>query len=50
MEKQIRRGCQLGPPARLSMLTLRASGSVGPEHGEIPLNFSDLIRIFRDIF
>ena len=35
MEKQIRRGCQLGPPARLFMLTLWANGSVGTEYDEI---------------
>ena len=40
--KQTRKGCQIGCPGRLTTLTLLENGSIGPKHGEIPLNFSEL--------
>ena len=43
LEKQTRKGCQIGSLGRLTTSTLMENGIIGPEHGEIPLNFSELI-------
>ena len=46
VEKQTRKGCQIGSLGGLTTSTLLENGSIGPEHGEIPLNFSDLFIFF----